>query len=77
VADPALQTSEARLQSADSRSSQRVTPSPESLELSMSPAIASAVWIVAYLALFTFVGLTFLFFNLLLGKFLRTANPFP
>jgi NADH-quinone oxidoreductase subunit A len=43
----------------------------------MSPAIASAVGIVAYLALFAFVGITFLFFNLLLGWFLRPANPFP
>jgi NADH-quinone oxidoreductase subunit A len=38
-------------------------------------AIASSVNIVAYLALFSGVGIVFLFVNLLVGKFLRPANP--
>ncbi len=41
----------------------------------MSPAIASSVGIVAYLALFAGVGIVFLFFNLLVGKLLRPHNP--
>ncbi len=42
----------------------------------MSPAIASSLGIVAYLALFSTVGIVFLFANLLLGRFLRPQNPF-
>src|SRR5687767_2166471 len=41
----------------------------------MSPAIASSLAIVAYLALFASVGIVFLFVNLLVGKFVRPANP--
>lgn len=43
----------------------------------MSPAIASSLTIVAYLALFATVGIIFLFVNLFVGKFVRPANPFP
>lgn len=42
----------------------------------MSPAIASSLGIVAYLALFSTVGIVFLFVNLLVGRFLRPQNPF-
>ena len=41
----------------------------------MSPALYSSVGIVGYLALFTSVGLLFLFANLLLGRFLRPNDP--
>lgn len=41
----------------------------------MSPAIASSLGIVAYLALFAAVGIVFLFVNLLVGKFLRPHDP--
>lgn len=41
----------------------------------MSPALASSVGIVAYLALFMSVGLVFVFANLLLGRFLRPNDP--
>src|SRR5215475_5647807 len=41
----------------------------------MSPAIASSLGIVAYLAIFALTGVAFLFVNLLVGKFLRPANP--
>jgi NADH-quinone oxidoreductase subunit A len=40
-------------------------------------AIGSSVHIVAYLALFSGVGIIFLFVNLLVGRFLRPANPHP
>src|SRR5687768_8666035 len=43
----------------------------------MSPAIASSLGIVAYLALFAAVGIVFLFVNLLVGRFLRPHNPHP
>src|SRR5262245_4815642 len=43
----------------------------------MSPAIASSFGIVAYLALFSLVGIAFLFVNLLVGKFLRPHDPHP
>src|SRR5215210_1609517 len=43
----------------------------------MSPAIASSLGIVAYLALFAAVGIAFLFVNLLVGKFLRPHDPHP
>ncbi len=41
----------------------------------MSPAFASSLGIVAYLALFAGVGLIFLFVNLLVGRFLRPYDP--
>jgi NADH-quinone oxidoreductase subunit A len=41
----------------------------------MSPAVASSVGIVAYLALFAGVGVVFLFVNLAVGRFLRPHNP--
>lgn len=41
----------------------------------MSTGISSSVAIVAYLALFAGVAIIFLFANLLLGRFLRPANP--
>jgi NADH-quinone oxidoreductase subunit A len=41
----------------------------------MSPAIASSVGIVAYMALFALVGIAFLFVNLLVGKLLRPHDP--
>src|SRR5262245_62212256 len=43
----------------------------------MSPAVASTLGIVAYMALFAAVGIAFLFVNLLVGKFLRPENPHP
>ena len=43
----------------------------------MSPAFASSVGIVAYLALFAGVGIAFLFVNLLVGKFVRPHDPHP
>jgi NADH-quinone oxidoreductase subunit A len=39
--------------------------------------MAHSTTIVAYLALFAGVGFVFLFVNLLVGKFLRPANPHP
>jgi NADH-quinone oxidoreductase subunit A len=41
----------------------------------MSPAVASSLGIVAYLALFALVGVAFLFVNLLVGKLLRPHDP--
>jgi NADH-quinone oxidoreductase subunit A len=41
----------------------------------MSPAIASSLGIVAYLALFAATGIAFLFVNLLVGKLLRPHDP--
>jgi NADH-quinone oxidoreductase subunit A len=41
----------------------------------MSPAFASSIGIVAYLALFAGVGLIFLFVNLLVGRFVRPHDP--
>ena len=41
----------------------------------MSPAVASSLGIVAYLALFAGVGVVFLFVNLLVGRFVRPADP--
>src|SRR5206468_8147739 len=43
----------------------------------MSPAIASSLGVVAYLAIFAFTGVVFLFVNLLVGKFLRPHDPHP
>jgi NADH-quinone oxidoreductase subunit A len=43
----------------------------------MLHAEATALGIVAYLALFFGVGLAFIFFNLLVGKFVRPADPHP
>lgn len=40
-------------------------------------AIGESVHIVLYLALFSGVGIIFLFVNLLVGKFLRPTNPHP
>ena len=41
----------------------------------MSPAISSSMSIVAYLALFSSVGIVFLFVNLLVGKLVRPHDP--
>lgn len=41
----------------------------------MSPAMQSSIGTVGYLALFAGVGVVFLFVNLLVGRFLRPANP--
>jgi NADH-quinone oxidoreductase subunit A len=41
----------------------------------MSPAIASSLGIVAYLAVFAAVGIVFLFVNLLVGRFVRPHDP--
>jgi NADH-quinone oxidoreductase subunit A len=41
----------------------------------MSAAIGASFGVVAYLALFTLVGIVFLFANLLVGKFLRPHDP--
>jgi NADH-quinone oxidoreductase subunit A len=41
----------------------------------MSPAIAAAFGIVAYLALFATVGIVFLFVNLLVGRLVRPHDP--
>jgi NADH-quinone oxidoreductase subunit A len=43
----------------------------------MNSAIAASLGIVAYLALFAGVGIVFLFVNLLVGRFLRAADPVP
>src|SRR5437588_10664452 len=43
----------------------------------MWPAIASSLGIVAYLAIFAFTGVVFLFVNLLVGKLLRPHDPHP
>src|SRR5215475_2472958 len=43
----------------------------------MSPAIASSLGIVAYLAIFALTGVAFLFVNLLVGMFLRPHDPHP
>jgi len=43
----------------------------------MAPGLESSVGIVAYLALFSAVGVVFLFANLFIGKFVRPANPHP
>src|SRR6188474_3608233 len=41
----------------------------------MSPAVASSIGVVAYLAIFAFTGIVFLFVNLLVGKFVRPHDP--
>jgi NADH-quinone oxidoreductase subunit A len=41
----------------------------------MSPAVSSTLGIVAYLAAFAAVGVTFLFVNLLVGLLFRPSNP--
>src|SRR5437773_9288290 len=41
----------------------------------MSPAVASSLGIVAYMALFALAGASFLFVNLLVGKLLRPKSP--
>src|SRR3954449_12129911 len=43
----------------------------------MSPAIGSSFGIVAYMAIFAFTGIAFLFANLLVGWFLRPYDPHP
>src|SRR2546423_5241348 len=43
----------------------------------MSPAIASSLGVVAYLALFALTGIAFLFVNLLVGMLLRPHDPHP
>src|SRR5436190_10205927 len=43
----------------------------------MSPAIASSLAIVLYMALFAFTGVIFLFVNLLVGMLLRPHDPNP
>lgn len=43
----------------------------------MASAMDSSTGIVAYLALFGGVGFAFVFVNLLLGRFVRPANPQP
>ncbi|MCA9153640.1 MAG: NADH-quinone oxidoreductase subunit A [Planctomycetales bacterium] len=43
----------------------------------MSPAVESSLSIVAYLAIFSSVGLLFLFANLLVGRFVRPDDPNP
>lgn len=43
----------------------------------MSPAVASSLGIVAYLAAFAAVGIVFLFVNLLVGKIVRPHDPHP
>src|SRR5438094_4130682 len=43
----------------------------------MSPAIASSLGVVAYLAIFAFTGVVFLFVNLLVGMLLRPHDPHP
>src|SRR6476469_3177599 len=41
----------------------------------MSPAVASSLGIVAYMAIFAFAGIVFLFVNLLVGRLLRPHDP--
>ena len=41
----------------------------------MSAALSASVSVVAYLTLFAGVGIVFLFANLLIGRFVRPANP--
>ena len=41
----------------------------------MTDAVSSSLGVVAYLALFFGVGLLFIFANLLIGRFLRPADP--
>ncbi len=41
----------------------------------MAPGLESSIGIVGYLALFASVGVVFLFVNLLIGRFVRPANP--
>jgi NADH-quinone oxidoreductase subunit A len=43
----------------------------------MSPAVSSSLGVVAYLAIFAFTGVVFLFVNLLVGKLLRPHDPHP
>ena len=43
----------------------------------MASAMDSSTGIVAYLALFSAAGFAFVFVNLLLGRFVRPANPQP
>lgn len=43
----------------------------------MAPSLESSIGIVGYLALFSGVGILFLFANLLIGRLVRPANPHP
>jgi len=43
----------------------------------MSPAVASSLGIVAYMAIFAFTGISFLFVNLLVGMLLRPHDQHP
>jgi NADH-quinone oxidoreductase subunit A len=43
----------------------------------MSPAVASSLGIVAYMAIFALTGVVFLFVNLLVGKLVRPHDPHP
>lgn len=43
----------------------------------MSPAVASSLGIVAYMAIFALTGIAFLFVNLLVGMLLRPHDPHP
>lgn len=43
----------------------------------MSAAVSTSVSVVAYLALFAAIGIIFLLANLILGRFVRPANPTP
>src|SRR6476660_6418410 len=43
----------------------------------MSPAVASSLGIVAYMAIFALTGVVFLFVNLLVGMLLRPHDPHP
>ncbi len=43
----------------------------------MSAAVSTSVSVVAYLALFAGIGIIFLLANLILGRFVRPANPVP
>lgn len=43
----------------------------------MSSAVSGSTGVVAYLALFTGIGIVFVFINLLIGRFFRPKNPHP
>src|SRR3954447_17786143 len=43
----------------------------------MSPAVASSLGIVAYMAIFALTGVVFLFVNLLVGRLVRPHDPHP
>src|SRR3954447_13284900 len=43
----------------------------------MSPAVASSLGLVAYMAIFALTGVVFLFVNLLVGRLVRPHDPHP